>query len=130
MAKRKAEIKMVSYGEYSKWDRESKKIPKILHFTTEIQAKAGTEFGYVLHIRNGKGKTIEFYIEHPPFKGTNNKIEPPFTGIEYIKTNDFEFYIGDCIWEPIDDKFGKWEISTFYDGNEVARKTFRIIKTI
>jgi hypothetical protein len=30
MAKRKSVLKMVSYGEYEKWDRESPDIPHIL----------------------------------------------------------------------------------------------------
>ncbi len=128
MAKRKTVVRMISFGEYSKWERNSRQIPRILNFTTEIEAEIGTEFGYVLHIRNGKGKTLEFCIEHPPFAGSDGKTAPPFTGEEFIKTNDFEFYLGDCIWEPLEDKLGAWEISTFLEGEEIARKIFRLIK--
>ena len=124
MRKRRPEFRMYSYGEYSKWDRESREIPKILGFTTEIEAKIGTEFGYVLHIRNGKGETINFIIDHPPFNNKYGEPEPPFTGKQFIRTNDFEFYLGDCVWEPLEDKLGKWELSTFYRGQIVAQKTF------
>ena len=122
MAKRRPEFKMYSYGEYSTWNRESKEIPKILEFTTEIEAKLGTEFGYVLHIKNGKGETIDFKIDHPPFKNENGKLVAPFTGEQFIRTNDFEFYLGDCVWEPLEDKLGTWELTTYYRGQVVAHK--------
>lgn len=124
MAKRRPTFKMYSYGEYSKWDRNSREIPKILEFTTKINAQIGTEFGYVLHIKNGKGQSIEFEIEHPPFSDDNEKIRPPFTGEQFIRTNDFEFYLGDCVWEPLEDKLGKWELTTRYQGKVVANKVF------
>ncbi|MBN1987232.1 MAG: DUF3859 domain-containing protein [Prolixibacteraceae bacterium] len=129
MAKRITIVKTVSYGEYTKWDRESRAIPKIVKFTTEIEAAVGTEFGYVLHIKNGKGKVLTFEINHPPFTDANGEISPPFTGQQFIRTNDFEFYLGDCIWEPLNDKLGDWEITTFLEGRMVAQKTFRLIKT-
>lgn len=119
---------MYSFGEYSEWDRQSKKIPKILDITTEIKAEIGTEFGYVLHIKQGKGEMLTFKIEHPPFTDENGKIRPPFTGEQFIRTNDFEFFLGDCIWEPLDDKLGKWELSTFYQGKRVAHKIFTLVK--
>jgi len=126
MTKRRPEFRMYSYGEYSKWDRESRDIPQILEFTTEIQATIGTEFGYVLHIRNGKGETIEFQIDHPPFKDESGETAAPFTGEQFIRTNDFQFYLGDCIWEPLEDKLGKWELSTYYMGQLVANKVFML----
>ncbi|WP_346855671.1 DUF3859 domain-containing protein [uncultured Draconibacterium sp.] len=129
MAKKRPTFKMYSYGEYSKWDRESRDIPKILDFNTEIDAKIGTEFGYVLHIKNGKGETIDFKIDHPPFTDDEGKIRPPFTGEQFIRTNDFEFYLGDCIWDPLEDKLGKWELTTFYQGKVVAHKIFMLKKT-
>lgn len=127
MGKRKPLIKMYSYGEYSKWDRSSKAIPKILNFVTEIKAELGTEFGYVLHVKQGKGETLTFKIDHPPFKDDQGNLRPPFTGEQFIRTNDFEFYLGDCIWEPLEDKLGNWEITTYYKGEIVAQKTFKLI---
>ena len=126
MAKRRPEFRMYSYGEYAKWDRASKEIPKILEITSDIEAKIGTEFGYVLQIRNGKGETIDFRIDHPPFTNEKGEIAEPFTGEQFIRTNDFEFYLGDCIWEPLEDKLGKWELSTFYKGHVVAHKVFNL----
>lgn len=115
---------MHSFGEYSKWDRGSKKIPQILKFATDIKAKIGTEFGYVLHIKQGKGETLTFKIDHPPFTDVQGNLRAPFTGEQFINTNNFEFYLGDCIWEPMEDKLGKWGITTFYKGKVVAKKVF------
>jgi len=126
MAKRRPTFKMYSYGEYSKWDRESKEIPKIIDITTEIKASIGTEFGYVLHIKNGKGETVQFRIDHPPFLDDNGEVSQPFTGEQFIRTNDFEFYLGDCIWKPLENKLGKWELTTWYDGKIVANKVFNL----
>jgi len=126
MAKRRPTFKIYSYGEYETWDRESKSIPRILEFKTEITARIGTEFGYVLHIKNGKGEKLEFRIDHPPFTDEDGNVRPPFTGEQFIRTNDFEFYLGDCIWEPLEDKLGKWEITTFYKGEVVAHKIFNL----
>ena len=126
MGKRMPVFKMYSYGEYSGWDRNSSEIPKILDFNTDIKASIGTEFGYVLHIKNGKGEILEFKIEHPPFTDNEGNIRPPFTGEQFIRTNDYQFYLGDCIWEPLEDKLGKWEITTYYKGEVVAHKIFNL----
>ncbi len=128
MKRRKPVFKMSSFGEYSKWERSSKKIPKILNFTTEIEAEIDTEFGYVLHIKQGKGERLTFKIDHPPFKDESGKISPPFTGEQFIRTNDFEFYLGDCVWEPLEDKLGVWELTTYYNGKVVANKVFKLVK--
>lgn len=124
MAKRRPIFRMYSYGEYAQWDHQSREIPKIVDFTTEIKAKIGTEFGYVLHIKNGKGEKVDFKIDHPPFNDDQGILRPPFVGEQFVRTNDFEFYLGDCIWEPLQDKLGKWELTTYYEGKVIANKTF------
>ncbi|RIH63315.1 DUF3859 domain-containing protein [Mariniphaga sediminis] len=126
--KRKYEFKMISYGEYSKWDRESKDIPRIQDFTTKIEAEIGTEFGYVLHIKKAKAETITFKIEHPPFKNEKGEVAPPFEGEQFISTNDYRFYLGDCVWGPLEDKLGKWELTTYHKGKVVASKIFELVK--
>lgn len=117
---------MYSYGEYAEWDRQSKSIPKILEITTEIKAEIGTEFGYVLHIKQAKGETLNFRIDHPPFKDSDGNITPPFTGEQFIRTNDFEFFLGDCVWEPLEDKLGEWKLTTWHNGKVVAEKSFML----
>jgi len=126
MKRRKPLFSIYSYGEYETWDRESKQIPRIKHISTEIEAESGTEFGYVLHIKNGKGITISFKIDHPPFTDETGNVMPPFTGEQFIRTNDYEFYLGDCIWNPPEDKMGIWELTTYFEGKVVACKRLKL----
>lgn len=128
MGKKKPEFKMYSYGEYSQWDRSSKELPKILNITNTIVAKIGTEFGYILKIKGGKGKRITFKMEHPPFKDEDGKVRPPFEGEYYIGNNDYEFFLGDFIWEPLDDKLGDWRLITYFEGAVVADKVLHLVK--
>ena len=106
MGKPKFTFKTESYGLYSKWDRNSKELPKIIKFTTEIPAIVDNEFGYILRIKKGKGLKLQYSINHPNIPDENNKPMAPFTGEVYISSNDFMFYIGDCIWEPAENKTG------------------------
>ena len=128
MKRRKPKFEIISFGEYSKWDRDSSDIPKILNISAEIEAETGTEFGYVLQIKQGKGEMLEFKIEHPPFKDDDGNVVPPFTGDHFIQTNDYLFYLGDCIWEPPDDKFGDWELTTYHNRKVVAKKMLKLKK--
>lgn len=127
MGKRKPTFKMYSFGEYEKWDRASKSIPKIVNITTEINAGIGTEFGYVLQVKQAKGETLTFEIKHPPFTDENGNVMPPFTGEQFIGTNNFEFYLGDCVWEPVHNKMGIWELTTWHNNRVVAHKKFTLI---
>lgn len=126
MAIRRPEFRIYSYGEYEQWDKTSKEIPRIINITTEIEGEAGTEFGYVLEIKHAKGETITFEIKHPPFNDEHGNEMPPFTGEHFIRTNNYTFYLGDCIWEPLYDKFGTWELSTFFNGKRVAHKILHV----
>jgi hypothetical protein len=127
MAKRKIDIELYSYGEYSRWDRASREIPKLINITETIPAEIGTEFGYVLKIKRGKGEKLTFRIDHPPFKDEQGQVRPPFDGEQYIQSNDFEFFLGDCIWEPLEDKLGKWTMTTYLNGKIVAEKTLKLV---
>lgn len=126
MAKKRYQVQIYSYGEYTKWDRESKQIPKLVSITDIIQAELGTEFGYVLKIKKAKGKRIDYRIDHPAFKDDDGKVTPPFTGQVIINSNDYEFFLGDSIWEPLHDKMGNWTMTTKIDGEIAAMKTLRI----
>lgn len=127
MGKKNPEFKIESYGIYSKWNNNSKNLPKIKEFTLEVPSVVGTEFGYILNIKGGKSEKIDFKIEHPPFKDYNNEISPPFTGEIFINSNNYNIYLGDCIWEPTDDKKGNWKIDTFYKGKIILSKTFVVV---
>lgn len=125
MAKKKIDIKIKSYGIYTQWDRSSKELPKLRKVTTDIPAELDIEFGYILHIKGGKGTLLEFIIKHPPFIDIKTgNVAPDFVGAHYVNSNDWMFFLGDTIWEPIEDKIGTWEIVVFMDGKEVTNKKF------
>ncbi|MBU2871708.1 DUF3859 domain-containing protein [Colwellia sp. E2M01] len=126
MAKTKPEFSMKSYGIYSEWDANSKDLPKIKKFTTEIPAEIDIEFGYIINVKKGKGCKLNFILHHPDVLDEKGQVMAPFEGEVYVKTNDWDFFLGDTIWEPIDDKVGPWRIVIEYQGRNIADKTFNI----
>lgn len=126
MAKNKSICEMISWGIYEGWDKSSKSLPKLIVHETNIPARLGIEFGYILNIKKAKGKKVYFCIDHPPFKDASGEISPPFTGELYVKNNDWDFYLGDTLWDPIDDKVGEWRLITELEGVVIADKTFNI----
>jgi len=126
MGKRRAESKIYSYGIYSKWESDSSDIPKLVRITTVIPAQVGIEFGYIVKICKARGSKITFRIEHPPFLDDTGEISPPFTGEIYVRSNTFDFFLGDTIWEPVHDKCGPWRLLTYLDGALIADKTLHI----
>ena len=127
MPRKTPEIKLKSYGIYHGWDSQSRAVPKIKQFTTEIPAILGIEFGYVLEIKGARGMKIEYCIDHPPFPGEDGEPAPPFVGELYVRTTPYLFYLGDTIWAPAENKTGPWRLQTRLDGNPVADKTFKIL---
>ncbi|WP_025006920.1 DUF3859 domain-containing protein [Marinilabilia salmonicolor] len=123
--RKKPEIELYSYGIYSSWDRKSRDLPKLKKISTEIPVFPDVEFGYVLKIKGGKGEVLEFTINHPPFFDKDGK-QLLFSGEVVINSNDWEFFLGDTVWEPYEDKAGKWELITRLRGKEIARKEFRL----
>ncbi|MBN1598414.1 MAG: DUF3859 domain-containing protein [Bacteroidales bacterium] len=127
MAKKKPVITVESYGKYTRWERGSKVLPKILDFTTIIEAIEGNEFGIIISIEKGKGIKLDFSIKHPPFKDSEGNMEPDYTGEYYVNSNRYRFYIGDSIWMPVEDKLGEWEISVFTEGKKIVSKIFSVV---
>lgn len=126
MAKKKVECKMDSFGRYTRWERGGKELPELLEYRDRLKGEIDMEFGMILQIRNAKGKKIEFCIKHPPFRDDKGNVTPDFEGYEYATRNDYTFFIGDSIWEPLHDKLGTWEIIVWLEGNELARKKIEI----
>jgi len=118
---------MVSYGQYTEWHNHYKELPKISKFTHDIPCRIGSEFGYILNIKKGKGKKIEFRIKHPSFSDSMGNPADDFIGVEHINSNNWNFFLGDTIWEPIEDKAGDWQITAMIDNEIVADKTFNLI---
>lgn len=126
-SKKHPKIKIESYGRYSKWNRGSKELPHIMEFTDTILSEEGNEFGMILHISGGKGAKLDYCIKHPDFTDANGNLEPDFTGTYLVNSNDFKFFIGDCIWLPVEDKVGNWTIQVEFEGKVVAEHIFKVI---
>lgn len=126
MAKQKPVIKLQTYGIHSKWQSKSKVLPKIKEFTTDIPAEIDIEFGLIVNIKNARGGKIFYCIDHPGICDDAGKIRAPFTGEVHITNNDWDFYLGDTIWVPIDDKCGPWRMTIELNKQIIADKTFNI----
>lgn len=50
----------------------------------------------------------------------------PFEGTEYIKNNDWHFYLGDTLWQPINNKIGDWRMTIELNSKIIADKTFSV----
>ena len=126
MAKQKPDVSIRTYGIYSKWESETKELPSFLESTTRIPAKIDVEFGLMINIKGGKNLPISYCIDHPGILDERGKPRPPFQDLVYVKTNDWDFYLGDTVWEPIEDKIGLWRMTLELQGVIVADKTFEL----
>lgn len=126
MAKRSSIIEMTSYGIYSTWDSKSKQLPKIQEFTVRVPAEVDIEFGFIINIKKAKGQKIQYCIYHPSITTEDGDVLEPFDGEEHINSNDWDFYLGDTIWLPIENKIGPWRMTVELNGKVVAEKTFEL----
>jgi len=126
MAKIKPIITLQSYGIYSTWDNESKTLPQIEQFTTEVTATLDVEFGLIINIKKAKGEKLHYCIYHPNIPDDEGDIMPPFSGVVYVKDSDWHFYLGDTLWSPINNKLGNWRMTIEYNGKLIADKTFNV----
>lgn len=126
MAKRKVEVRILSHGLYRQWDSEAKDLPQIVEFTTEFPAVVGIEFGFVANVKGAKNQRLSYCIDHPGILDDQGQRRSPFEGTVYVKTQDWNFYLGDTIWEPLHDKLGSWRMWIALDGKVVAEKTFEL----
>lgn len=126
MAKPKLTCSITSYGIYDKWDADSKKLPQIKEFTTKVSPEIDIEFGFVINILKGKGKKITYCIYHPDIPDEDGEVMPPFDGTLYIRDNNWDFYLGDTIWAPAENKIGNWRMTVECEGKVIAEKTFMV----
>lgn len=130
MAKRKPVIRIRSYGIYSGWDSSAKDLPRIVEFTTRVPAEIDIEFGLVVNIQKAKNQELTYCIDHPGIRDVDGNPREPFDGVVFVKTNDWDFYLGDTIWEPIADKIGNWQMTLELDGKLIADKTFEVFEPL
>lgn len=126
MAKRKVEVRLRSCGIYTDWDKDSKTLPRFKEATRRVRADIGVEFGFIVDIIGAKNKQLDYCIDHPGILDADGKRRPPFDGTVYVKQNEWKFFLGDTIWEPIDDKLGDWRLTLELDGKLVADETFEL----
>ena len=127
MSKLKCDFTISSYGIYEHWDEKSKILPRIKRFTTDIPACLNIEFGFILHALKAKGKKLSFTIYHPDIPNEEGDVMPPFTGDVYVRNNDWDFYLGDTLWQPIENKTGDWRMVIALEGRTIAEKTFSVL---
>lgn len=121
------QVRIKTWGIYSQWDKESKELPKILELTTRVEAVIDIEFGMVVNVIGAKNMPLDFCIDHPGIRDDKGKVRRPFDGTVFVKTNDWDFYLGDTIWNPIKDKLGAWRMTLEMDGELIAEKTFEVV---
>ncbi|WP_339899526.1 DUF3859 domain-containing protein [uncultured Gilvimarinus sp.] len=127
MAKKKYQVKLKSWGIYTPWDNESKALPKLLKVTREIPCELDIEFGYIANIKKAKNKKLQYCIYHPDIPGDDGEPLAPFSGEEFIRQNDWNFFIGDTIWAPVENKQGPWRITLAIEGELIADETFTMV---
>jgi hypothetical protein len=121
------QVEIISYGRYTRWNDDSRKLPELEELTYEIIAEIDIEFGMIVEIQHGKGRYLEYVIHHPPFRDNNGNITPSFEGEYQIKANPYRFFLGDTIWAPVEDKRGIWEFIIKIDQQRVASKKLKLI---
>lgn len=126
MAKKKTEVRLVSWGIYTQWDSKSRELPELIRMTRDIPCELDIEFGYLVNIKKAKNKKLHYCIYHPNIPGEDGKPIAPFAGEEYIKQNDWNFFIGDTIWAPVENKVGNWRITLTIDDELIADETFNL----
>lgn len=126
MAKQKPNVIVRTFGVYSKWNSNAKELPSFIQSTTRIPAQIDVEFGLVINVKGGKNLPINFCIDHPGISDEHGIKRPAFEDTVYIKTNDWDFYLGDTIWQPIEDKLGKWRMTLELQGAIVAEQSFEL----
>jgi hypothetical protein len=127
MPKQKPDVKIESCGLYTPLDKTGKELPALIRYTDEIPCEPGVEFGYILHIKKARGMKLTFQIDHPPFPDSGGDPAPPFTGEEYVRSNDWKFFIGDTVWDPVEDKAGPWRIRCRLAGEPIADRTLTLV---
>jgi hypothetical protein len=119
-------VEIISYGRYAGWAKEEKELPALVSLTDRIRAEADIEFGLIVEIRQGKGRFIQYCIEHPPFRDPNGLVLPSFTGEYQIRTNPARFFLGDAIQAPVEDKKGDWILKIMMEDSLLAEKRIKI----
>ncbi len=124
MARNKPVFKMISYGVYTQWDERSKALPKLIEATTDIPLREQIEFGFIVNVKKARNAKLTYCIYHPDIPDDSGQPMAPFDGDVYVANNDWNFYLGDTIWLPLENKAGHWRMTLSFDNQIIAEKTF------
>lgn len=130
MAKQNPFVRLRTYGIYSLWQSDDKELPAFVEQTNRICAKVDVEFGLVVNIVGGKNLPMDYCIDHPGILDDAGKRRAPFTGTVFVKSNDWDFYLGDTIWLPIEDKLGIWRMTLELAGEVIADQSFELYRRV
>jgi hypothetical protein len=126
LSKLKADISIIYSGIFSQWDNSSDELPRLLQATVHVPGLIDTEFCFITRIKKAKNQILTYCIYHPDIPDDDGNIRPPFEGEVFIKENDWRFYLGDCIWAPVNNKLGNWRMTLTLNGKIIADKTFKV----
>lgn len=121
---RSLQAELRSYGIYEPYDGTH--IPQIRSFTDQVPAIAGTEFGCVLEISGGRGAVLDWRISHPPFKDRRGRPVPDFSGELHVRTKRYQVFVGDAVWEPVDECCGLWTVAVHHQGRLLVSQAFTV----
>ncbi len=120
-------VNIISFGKYTSWDSTEKNLPALEVLAGRLPAELDLEFGMIVEIRQGKGRFINYLIDHPPFRDERGDLVPPYTGEHHIRSNPEKFFLGDCILKPANDKKGRWTFKIKFEDILLAEKEIEII---
>ena len=98
----------------------------MLEFTTRVPARLGIEFGMIVTFKRAKNQLARYCIFHPDIPDSHGVIRPPFDGEVYVRTNEWDFFLGDTLWDPIEHMCGTWRMVIELEGKCVAEKSFEV----
>ncbi len=129
MVKRKPEIRMRTYGIYTKWDSESKELPKIREITTRVPAELHIEFGFIIQVKGAKNQELYYCINHPGILDSEGRRREPFDGTVYVKSNEWDFYLRPTIRQPITDTLWYCHMCLDLNVEKVEEKTSEVFNS-
>ncbi|MEM1110016.1 MAG: DUF3859 domain-containing protein [Planctomycetota bacterium] len=130
MAKKRPLVQEVSYGLYEPFESEGKALPVLSGdgaFTARVPAVVGQEFGYILKVKHGRGMRLAFEIDHPGIPDADGVVREPFRGEVFVRNSDFDFFLGDALWEPLEHMLGEWTLTCRLADKVVAKRTFEVV---
>ena len=127
-ARKQLRLTVRSYGLYEAWTSGQKHLPILQQFTNLIPATIGIEFGMIVNIQHGRGHKLDWKMEHPPFVNQQTgRVEPAFHGQEHIPNNNYDFFLGDTVWQPWQDKCGPWTLTISHRKQQLAQHSFLLV---